>query len=98
MVFKALGQKLSYFRNDLGRKFSAGVKTLGKKMYDNRYAILGAGLGAIATGTAYKHKDDIDKVMTMRSTYSNLDNVYERQGYREQMQDLGVPNIAFAGL
>jgi len=98
MSFRALGQKLNRFRNSVGQKFSQGFNTLGRKLYDNRYNILGAVATAGLAGGVYSQRENIDKVRTIRNTYSNLDNIYEKEGYREQMRDFGVPNVAFTGL
>ena len=47
MKLKQVGQKLHDFKNYIGNKTYGGIKSLGNKIYDNRYKI-GAGLGAIA--------------------------------------------------
>ena len=47
MKLNQVGQKLHDFKNYIGNKAYGGIKSLGNKIYDNRYKI-GAGLGAIA--------------------------------------------------
>ena len=47
MKLKQVGQKLHDFKNYIGNKTYGGIKSLGNKIYDNRYKIA-AGLGAIA--------------------------------------------------
>ena len=47
MKLKQVGQKLHDFKNYIGNKTYGGIKSLGNKIYDNRYKI-GAGLGVIA--------------------------------------------------
>ena len=47
MKLKQVGQKLHDFKNYIGNKTYGGIKSLGNKIYDNRYKI-GAGLALTA--------------------------------------------------
>ena len=47
MKLKQVGQKLHDFKNYIGNKSYGGIKSLGNKVYDNRYKI-GAGLALTA--------------------------------------------------
>jgi hypothetical protein len=49
MKLKQVGQKLHDFKNYIGNKTYGGIKSLGNKIYDNRYKI-GAGLALTAGG------------------------------------------------
>ena len=64
MKLKQVGQKLHDFKNYIGNKTYGGIKSLGNKIYDNRYKI-GAGLGAAALtagvlATGYYGKQSVD--------------------------------------
>ncbi len=55
MKLRAVGHKISDFGNKLGQKLYAGAKSIGQKVYDNRYKLLataGAGIGATLLGGA----------------------------------------------
>ena len=51
MKIRQIGQKIATFGKTLGSKIEHGVRTLGQKVYDNRYKLL-AGAGALASATA----------------------------------------------
>ena len=91
--FKSLGQKIRSFGRGLGEKIYSGSKYIGQKVYDNRYKIGGAALGL--TAAAVGSKMAYDKSAPMRSqmrgamdTYSQISNVAERQGFKEQFGDM----------
>ena len=49
MKTRQIGQKISSFGKTLGSKINHGIRTLGQKVYDNRYKLLaGVALGATA--------------------------------------------------
>ena len=51
MKIRTVGQKLMNFGTSLGHKINKGVRSLGQKVYDNRYKIL-AGVGAMGAAAA----------------------------------------------
>ena len=51
MKIRVVGQKLADFGNRLGTKIYGGVKSLGQKVYDNRYKLL-AGAATLGVGAA----------------------------------------------
>ncbi len=51
MKVRVVGQKLAAFGNKLGTKVYGGIKSLGQKVYDNRYKLL-AGAAALGVGAA----------------------------------------------
>ena len=51
MKTRQIGQKISSFGKTLGSKINHGIRTLGQKVYDNRYKLL-AGVAGIASVTA----------------------------------------------
>ena len=70
MRIKQVGQKLHNYGTRLGHKLFSGVKSLGQKVYDNKYKLL-AGLGAtIATGVATS--------MNMNTTGTKIPNKIHR--------------------
>ena len=88
MKLKQVGQKLHDFKNYIGNKTYGGIKSLGNKIYDNRYKI-GAGLGAIAltagssllnnymsksAPTTLKNTQVVDKIVDNTDYPSLIDN------------------------
>ncbi len=51
MKLRTTGQKIMNFGTSLGHKINKGVRSLGQKVYDNRYKIL-AGVGAMGAAAA----------------------------------------------
>ena len=75
MKLKQVGQKLHDFKNYIGNKTYGGIKSLGNKIYDNRYKI-GAGLGAAAltTGvlaTGYYGKQSVDGMRFLKKHFED---------------------------
>ena len=76
MKLKQVGQKLHDFKNYIGNKTYGGIKSLGNKIYDNRYKI-GAGLGAAAALTAgalatgYYGKQSVDGMRFVKKHFED---------------------------
>lgn len=54
MKTRQIGQKLSSFGKTLGSKINHGIRTLGQKVYDNRYKLLAGIASVTALGYAGK--------------------------------------------
>ena len=75
MKLKQVGQKLHDFKNYIGNKTYGGIKSLGNKIYDNRYKI-GAGLGAAALtagalATGYYGKQSVDGMRFVKKHFED---------------------------
>jgi hypothetical protein len=101
-LFKSLGQKIRGFDyRGLGDKIYAGAKSLGQKVYDNRYKIAGGllGLGLTAAGAAgasqyskFKNKSDQVPMSSFPSVPTH--NIHTGlPSYREALNYPGIEDM-----
>jgi|TARA_R110000824_G_scaffold234427_2_gene422957 hypothetical protein len=94
MNYKVIGQKFLAGAKKLGQKIKKGGKWIGNKIYDHRKEIL-LSIGAIAlSALGHKVAPDIkegyEKIKQIREGLAEIpmENVAERQGYKEQFRDV----------
>lgn len=92
--FKQIGQKVSNFSNKMGSKIYGGVRTLGQKVYDNRYKVLGTAalagtaVAAVAAGEAANALSNAPRIAeTLRGKFSGpgiVEQVRQMNAYQAQ--------------
>ena len=96
MKLRTVGQKIMNFGTSLGHKINKGVRSLGQKVYDNRYKIL-AGVGAMGAAAAMGGLAQSFPTMNSGSTVVPSDYTgYKLSDTLKSKKKLTPPDMVFA--
>ena len=79
MKIRQIGQKIATFGKTLGSKIEHGVRTLGQKVYDNRYKLL-AGAAGIASVAALGYAGNKMMKANANTNQARDDRFWQRIG------------------